>query len=75
MSPKSSVVFLQILAGGVIALGLMGLIGSVLQPRTVGFFGARVPSALVALIVLAVGFYYWNRAARLKAKVLSGNVL
>jgi hypothetical protein len=75
MSPKGSILFLQIMSGGVIALGLLGLASGVIAPRMVGLFGARVPVALIALMVLGLGVYYWNRAERLKAKVLSGNTL
>lgn len=75
MSPKGSILFLQVMSGGIIALGVLGLLSGVVAPRMVGLFGARVPVALIAMIVLGLGVYYWNRASRLRAKVTSGNTL
>lgn len=75
MSPKGAVVFLQVMSGLIVGLGTLGMLAALIAPRMVAVFGVQVPLALVAMMIMGVGAYYWNRASKLKAKVISGNVL
>jgi hypothetical protein len=75
MSLNGTILFLRIISGGIIGLGVLGLLSGLFAPRMVGLFGTRVPVALIAMIVMGLGVYYWNRTTRLKEKVLTGNTL
>jgi len=75
MSLKGTVIFLQILAGLLIALGLGGVISHSIAPRMVAIFGVILPSSVLGLSVVGIGIYYWIRASRLKQKVARGNLL
>jgi len=75
MSLKSTVICLQVLAGLIFVMGLVGLVIGILSPRMFAVFGVLVPSTVCAAVFLGIGAYYWVRASKLKQRVMSGNVL